>query len=52
MINPTLTLLALALPVLWLAMEQSESAPFSVDEARDEESERDGLYDDELWRGP
>jgi hypothetical protein len=52
LINPTLTLLALALPLLWMAIESCEGESFSGDEAGDEEYERDGLYDDDLWRGP
>ncbi len=52
LINPTLTLLALALPLLWMAFESFEGDSFSTDETRDDERERDGLYDDELWRGP
>lgn len=52
LINPTWTLLAMALPLLWWATESCEGESFSGDEARDEEHERDGLYDDDLWRGP
>ncbi len=47
-IHSTWTLVVVALPLLWVVMEASEAEWFQVDE----ELERDGLYDDDLWRGP
>lgn len=53
--SPLMLVVLAALPLLWVAAEEGPLLPEgSGGDAldRDDELERDPLYDEELWRGP